>query len=79
MPWTAWLKVTAPTLSSRGAWSRKPSAARRTAVIRDGATSRASIDPEVSVTSTTAARSSGTATVASGRASAMAPMARAKA
>ena len=36
--------------------------------MRDGLTSRASIEPETSVVSTTAARSSGTATVASGRA-----------
>ena len=47
--------------------------------MRDGRTSRASIEPEMSVASTTAARSSGTATVASGRASATATAASAAA
>ncbi len=40
--------------------------------MRDGLTSRASIEPEMSVVRITAARSSATATVASGRASAIA-------
>ena len=47
--------------------------------MREGATSRASIEPEMSVASTTAARSSATATVASGRASASATAASATA
>ena len=79
MAWTAWLKATAPTRSSEGAASTKSAAASRTAVIREGGTSRDSIEPEMSVASTTAARSSGTATVASGRARAIAATAMANA
>src|SRR5918999_174162 len=72
MACTAWLNVTAPTRSPPGVRSRKRSAAARTAATREGSTSRASMEPETSVTSTTAARSSATATVVSGRARAIA-------
>ncbi len=69
---TRWLKVTVPTRSSSGTWSMKSSAARRAAASRVGSTSRASIEPEMSVVSITDARESGTDTVASGRARATA-------
>ena len=65
------LNATAPTRSSSGASSRKRSAAERAASSRSGATSVAVIEREVSVTSTTEACSTGTATVVSGRASAI--------
>ena len=69
---TRWLKVTVPTRSSSGTWSTKSSAALRAAASRVGSTSRASMDPEMSVASITEARESGTETVASGRARATA-------
>ena len=64
------LNETAPTRSASGASSRKLFAAWRAADSRSGATSVAVIERDVSVTSTTEACSTGTATVVSGRASA---------
>ena len=66
------LKVTAPTFTRRGTRSRKRAAADFIAASREGATSVARIEPERSIASTTVACSVGTATVASGRASAIA-------
>jgi hypothetical protein len=62
--------ATRPVCSWSGTRSRKRVAAALAAVRRSGATSVAFIEPDVSVTSITDARSTGTATVASGRASA---------
>ncbi len=66
------LNVTLPTRTSSGTASRKRPAARRAAPSREGSTSVARIDADMSVASITAALPSGTATVASGRASASA-------
>ena len=64
-------KATRPTCSCFGHRSRKRVAAALAAARRVGETSVAFIEPEVSVTSITDAFSTGTATVASGRASAI--------
>ena len=63
--------ATRPVCSFSGTRSRKRLAAAFAAVSRSGATSVAFIEPDVSVTSITDAFSTGTATVASGRASAV--------
>ena len=64
--------ATRPTRIFSGTASRNWLAAPRAALMRSGSTSRAAIEPEVSVTSMIEARSRGTENVASGRASAKA-------
>jgi hypothetical protein len=63
-------KDTTPTLSDSGARSRNDCIARLAAASRDGLTSVARIEPEVSTTRTTLARSFGALTVTVGRAKA---------
>src|SRR3954468_20179739 len=64
------LNAMTPTLTPRGTPSTKFFAARRAATRRDGLTSIASIEPDTSVASMIAARSTGTATVFCGLAAA---------
>jgi hypothetical protein len=77
--WAESENATRPTRSSSGTVSRKFSAAPRAASSRVGLTSVADIEREMSVTSTTEARSTGTCTVFSGRASEIASAASASA
>ena len=69
---TEWLNATAPTRSSLGRVVEEVERGPPDGRHARGRTSLACIEPEMSVASTTAARSSGTATVASGRARAIA-------